>query len=216
MKRFALSAAAVIALTAAGGAIAAQQAPAAAPAARPAPAPPGPESAGLPVGSVAPDFTATAYENGQKTTFNLKTALKKGPVVLYFFPGAFTAGCNVEAKNFADAIDGYKKVGAQVVGMTGGFGTTDKAGPPAANLDDAVKDFSTEKCNGKFPVAVASADTVAAYKAILTQRPGWANRISYVISTDDKVALSFYHSGADQHVEKTLASVTDLKNGKKG
>jgi peroxiredoxin Q/BCP len=212
MKRFALSAAAVIALTAAGAAFAAQQAPAA----RPAPAPPGPDSAGLAVGSMAPDFTATAYENGQKTTFNLKTALKKGPVVLYFFPGAFTPGCNVEAKNFADAIDGYKKVGAQVVGITGGYGTSDKAGPPAANLDDAVKDFSTEKCNGKFPVAVASADTVAAYKAILTQRPGWATRISYVITPDDKVALSFFHSGADQHVEKTLAAVTDWKGAHKG
>ena len=214
MKRFALSAAAVIALAAAGAAIAAQQAPA--PAARPAAAPPGPESAGLPVGSMAPDFTAKAYENGKETTFNLKAALKKGPVVLYFFPGAFTPGCNVEAKNFADAIDGYKKVGAQVVGITGGYGTSDKAGPPATNLDDAVKDFSTEKCNGKFPVAVASADTVAAYKAVLTQRPGWATRISYVITPDDKVALSFFHSGADQHVEKTLAAVTDWKAGKKG
>src|SRR6201996_9168264 len=167
MKRFVLSAAAVIALTAAGVAVAAQQAPAA----RAPAAPPGPESAGLAVGDTAPDFTTVAYQNGQKMNFNLKAALKKGPVVLYFFPGAFTAGCNIEAKNFADAIDNYKKIGAQVVGMTGGYAPTDKAGPAATSLDEAVKDFSTEKCNGKFPVAVASADTIAAYKAVLTQRP---------------------------------------------
>jgi peroxiredoxin Q/BCP len=205
MNRLVLSAAAVVALAAAGAAIAAQ---APAPAARPAAAPAAPS---LAVGDTAPDFTAKAYENGKETTFVLKAALKKGPVVLYFFPGAFTAGCNVEAKNFADAIDGYKKVGAQVVGMTGGFGTTDKAGPPAANLDDAVKDFSTEKCNGKFPVAVASADTIAAYKAVLTQRPGWSNRTSYVITPDDKIALAYVNLSPNGHVDNTLKTVQDWK-----
>ena len=205
MKRFALSATAVIALAAAGAAVAQQ---AAAPAARPAPAPAAPS---LQVGDSAPDFTAKAYENGKETSINLKTALKKGPVVLYFFPGAFTAGCNVEAKNFADAIDGYKKVGAQVVGITGGFGTADKAGPAATSLDEAVKDFSTEKCNGKFPVAVASADTIAAYKAVLTQRPGWSNRTSYVITPDDKIVLAYVNLGPDGHVDKTLKAVQDWK-----
>lgn len=204
MKRLALSAVAAVALLGAGAAIAAQTAPAAKPAAAPAAAP-------LAVGDMAPDFTAKAYENGKETQFALKAALKKGPVVLYFFPGAFTPGCNIEAKNFADAIDGYKKVGAQVVGMTGGFGTTDKAGPAATSLDEAVKDFSTEKCNGKFPVAVASADTIAAYKAVLTQRPGWSNRTSYVITPDDKIALAFVNMGADGHVDKTLKAVQDWK-----
>jgi peroxiredoxin Q/BCP len=203
MKRFVLSAAAVIALTAAGAALAAQ-----APAAKPAAAPSAPP---LAVGDTAPDFTAKAFENGKETSINLKAALKKGPVVLYFFPGAFTPGCNIEAKNFADAIDGYKKVGAQVIGMTGGFGTSDKAGPPAASLDEAVKDFSTEKCNGKFPVAVASADTINAYKAVLTQRPGWSNRTSYVITPDDKIALAYVNLGPNGHVENTLKAVQDWK-----
>lgn len=209
MKRFALLATAGVALAAAGAALAAQQAPAA----RPAPAPSAPP---LAVGDTAPDFTATAYENGQKEQINLKAALKKGPVVLYFFPGAFTAGCNVEAKNFADAIDGYKKAGAQVIGMTGGYGTTAKAGPPAANLEDAVKDFSTEKCNGKFPVAVASADTIAAYKAVLTQRPGWSNRTSYVITPDDKIALAYVNLSPDGHVQNTLKAVQDWRAAHKG
>ena len=203
MKRLALSAAAVIALMGAGAAIGAQTA---APPAKPAPA-----SSPLGVGDLAPDFTAKAFENGKETQFTLKAALKKGPVVLYFFPGAFTPGCNIEAKNFADAIDGYKKVGAQVVGMTGGFGTTDKAGPAATSLDEAVKDFSTEKCNGKFPVAVASADTIAAYKAVLTQRPGWSNRTSYVITPDDKIVLAYVNLGPDGHVDKTLKAVQDWK-----
>jgi peroxiredoxin Q/BCP len=203
MNRLVLSAAAVVTLAVAGAAIAAQ-----APAAKPAAAPAAPS---LALGDTAPDFTAKAYENGKETSINLKTALKKGPVVLYFFPGAFTAGCNVEAKNFADAIDGYKKVGAQVIGMTGGFGTTDKAGPPATSLDQAVMEFSTEKCNGKFPVAVASADTIAAYKAVLTQRPGWSNRTSYVITPDDKIALAYVNLVPNGHVENTLKAVTDWK-----
>jgi peroxiredoxin Q/BCP len=204
MKRLALSAAAVIALMGAGTAIAAQTAAPAKPALTSATPP-------LSVGDMAPDFTAKAFENGKETQFTLKAALKKGPVVLYFFPGAFTPGCNIEAKNFADAIDGYKKVGAQVVGITGGFGTTDKAGPPATSLDEAVKDFSTEKCNGKFPVAVASADTIAAYRAVLTQRPGWSNRTSYVVTPDDKIVLAYVNLGPDGHVDKTLKAVQDWK-----
>src|SRR5262245_56742183 len=103
----------------------------------------GPALAALAVGAKAPDITGKAYVGGKPFKFSLKAALKKGPVVLYFFPGAYTGGCNIEAHAFSDAIDQYKAAGASVVGITGGFGATDHTGPAAANLDEAVQQFSS-------------------------------------------------------------------------
>jgi peroxiredoxin Q/BCP len=174
-----------------------------------------PAWAALATGAKAPDITAKSYEAGKEKPFSLATALKKGPVVLYFFPGAYTQGCNIEAKAFVSNIDKYKAQGAQIVGVTGGFGTSERAGPPAANLDEAVKDFSTSHCNGQFPVVVASADLITAYDVALTQRPGWSNRTSYVIGTDGKIAMAYSNLSPDGHIEKTLESVTALKAAKK-
>jgi peroxiredoxin len=169
--------------------------------------------AALPVGSKAPDITAKAYENGNPSNFNLAAALKKGPVVLYFFPGAFTPGCNVEAQQFAAAIDKYKAAGAQVIGVTGGFGNSARksTATPEGGLDEAVRDFSKEHCNGKFPVAAVTADTIKAYDVALTQRPGWSNRTSYVIDKSGKITFAFENLGPDGHVDKTLAALAELK-----
>jgi len=154
-----------------------------------------PALAGLPVGSKAPDITAKAYENGNPSNFKLSDALKKGPVVLYFFPGAFTPGCNVEAQQFAASIDKYKAAGAQVIGVTGGFGTSARTSTPTAGggLDEAVRDFSK------------------AYQVELTQRPGWSNRTSYVIDKSGNIVMAFENLGPDGHVDKTLAAVQGLK-----
>ena len=169
--------------------------------------------AALPTGAKAPDITAKAYENGNASNFKLSDALKKGPVVLYFFPGAFTPGCNVEAQQFAAAIDKYKAAGAQVVGVTGGFGNSARKSTATAEggLDEAVRDFSKEHCNGKFPVAAVSGDTIKAYNVELTQRPGWSNRTSYVIDKSGSIVMSFENLGPDGHVDKTLAAVQALK-----
>ena len=170
-----------------------------------------PAFAALAVGAKAPEIKAKAFENGNPSDFDLQQALKKGPVVLYFFPGAFTPGCNVEAQQFAASIDKYKAAGAQVVGVTGGFGTSARKSAAEGGLEQAVKDFSTEHCNGKFPVAAVNADTIKAYNVELTQRPGWSNRTSYVIDKSGNIVLAFENLSPEGHVDKTLAAVEGLK-----
>ena len=88
----------------------------------------------------APDFSTQASLGGQVYAFKLNEALKQGPVVLYFFPAAFTQGCTIEAHNFAEATDEYKALGATVIGVS-----TD-------NIDTLNK-FSVSECRGKFAVA---------------------------------------------------------------
>src|SRR5207248_8033985 len=76
--------------------------------------------AALSVGAKAPDFTTQAALGGKEFTFSLAEALKKGPVVLYFFPAAFTPGCTQEAHDFAEATDKFAALGATVIGVTAG------------------------------------------------------------------------------------------------
>jgi peroxiredoxin len=99
-----------------------------------------PAWASLPDGAVAPAFSTQGALAGQTMNFSLKDALKKGPVVLYFFPAAFTKGCTIEAHDFAEASDNFKALGAQVVGITAG------------NID-RVAEFSSLECRNKFTVA---------------------------------------------------------------
>ena len=127
----------------------------------------------LNVGAKAPNFKASAYLAGKPFTFKLARALKKGPVVVYFFPAAHTSGCNIEAHLFSEAIDQFAAQHATVIGVTAG------------NIDQ-LADFSkeTEHCSGKFPVAADPGAKIAKqYDAILAQKPEWSDRTSYVIST---------------------------------
>ena len=109
-----------------------------------------PSFAALEVGSKAPKFDAPAYLAGEPFTYKLGDALKKGPVVVYFFPAPHTSGCNVEAHLFSEAIDEFKAEGATVIGVTAG------------NLDE-LAEFSkeTEHCGGKFPVAADAGAKIA-------------------------------------------------------
>ncbi len=158
-----------------------------------------PLGASLPVGAQAPDFQTTGAVGGKPFKLHLKDQLKHGPLVLYFFPKAFTQGCTLEAKAFADAIPEFKKAGARVVGMS------------ADNLD-TLKRFSTEACRNKFPVATASPETIKAYDVVLKQKPELTDRTSYVI--DRKGRIVMVHSDLDwkDHVAKTLAAVRELQN----
>ena len=79
-----------------------------------------PAAAKLADGAKAPDFTAPAYLAGNAFTYKLADSLKKGPVVLYFFPSAYTSGCNVEAHLFSEAVDEFRANGATVIGVTSG------------------------------------------------------------------------------------------------
>ena len=157
-----------------------------------------PAFAALPVGAKAPIFKADAYLAGQPLKFDMAAALKKGPVVLYFFPAAHTSGCNIEAHMFADAIDKFKAQGATVIGVTAG------------NLDQlAAFSTETEHCSGKFPVAADPSLAIAkSYEATLALRPGWSDRTSYVIAPDDKIILAYSNLKPDDHITQTLDAVT--------
>jgi len=166
-----------------------------------------PASAALKEGAKAPDFTAPGYQAGKPITFSLAEARKKGPVVLYFFPAADTAGCNLEARLFAEATDGFKAQGATVIGVTSG------------NLDKlAAFSADTEKCSGKFPVAAdPNASIAGQYDSKLAMKPGWSDRTSYVISPSGQVVHAYSNLNAAEHVNETMTAVKAwrVKNPKK-
>lgn len=155
-------------------------------------------SAALPVGAAAPAFSATAYQAGKPVRFDLKQALKKGPVVLYFFPAAYTGGCNIEAQEFARSIADFKAAGATVIGVTGGN-------------KDRLADFSKEHCAGQFPVAAASAETIKAFDAAMPARAEMSSRTSYVIARNGKIAGVHSAMSPLGHITSTLAVVKSLK-----
>jgi peroxiredoxin len=151
--------------------------------------------AALAVGAAAPDFTTDAALGGVVLKFSLSETLKKGPVVLYFYPKAFTAGCTIEAHNFAEATPKFNALGATVVGISND------------NIE-TLKKFSVEACRDKFAVAADSgARIMKQYDAALWMKPDMADRISYVISPEGKVLYVFSSLSPDQHVENTLRAV---------
>lgn len=165
-----------------------------------------PAAAALSPGAPAPDFTTRGAIAGKVFRLHLAEQLKKGPVVLYFFPAAYTGGCNAEAHAFAEAIPDFRAAGATVIGMS-------------ADTVETLTRFSSEKCAGKFAVASAGPRVVKAYDVALDRQiPDPAtgklrsvtNRTSYVIGRDGKI--TFVHSEASpvDHVKLTLAAVRAL------
>ena len=158
--------------------------------------------AALKPGDAAPEFKTTAALAGSPFEFDLAEALKKGPVVLYFFPKAFTQGCTIEANAFAEASPTFAALGARVIGIS-------------HDDIDTLKRFSTEACRDQFAVGSdPRGATIKAYDAA-SLLPGVANRISYVIGQDGKVV--FTHQGSDpiRHVDETLKAVRDLAPAKR-
>ena len=154
--------------------------------------------AALAVGAPAPTFTADAAVGGQPFKFNLAETLKKGPVVLYFYPKAFTSGCTLEAHNFAEATDKFKAMGATVIGIS-------------ADDIETLKKFSVEACRSKFAVAAdAGGKVMKDYDSALRLLPGAADRISYLIAPDGKVAAVFSSLNPDGHVDAMLKAVEQL------
>ncbi|RAK50861.1 peroxiredoxin [Phenylobacterium deserti] len=169
-----------------------------------------PAWADLKPGTKAPDFTAPAYLAGKPFTYNLASALKKGPVVLYFFPSAHTAGCNLEARLFSESVDKFKARGATVIGVTAG-------------KVNELADFSreTEHCGGKFPVAADPGAKIATqFDARMQGRnggpaPELSSRTSYVIGRDGRIAHVYTAMDPTGHVDQTLAAVQKLKVAKR-
>jgi len=157
-----------------------------------------PAVAALKIGAKAPDFATTGAVGGKEFNFHLAEQLKKGPVVLYFFPKAFTSGCTAEAHAFSTSIDEFKKAGAQVIGMSGD------------NLK-TLHDFSTRECRSAFPVATATPEIQKEYDVAWAAHPGLTTRTSYVIAKDGKITMVHDDLDFSQHVAKTLAAVQALK-----
>jgi peroxiredoxin len=157
-----------------------------------------PAGAALPVGTKAPDFTTTGAVGGKEFRIHLAEQLKKGPVVLYFFPKAFTSGCTAEAHAFSESIGDFKKAGAQVIGMS---------------ADDlkTLHDFSAKECRSAFPVATATPATQKAYDVAWAAHPGLTTRTSYVIARNGKIVMVHDDLDFSQHVAKALAAVKVLK-----
>jgi thioredoxin-dependent peroxiredoxin len=158
--------------------------------------------AALTVGASAPEFSAPAALGGKPFSFSLAESLKKGPVVLYFYPKAFTSGCTAEAHDFAEATPKFNALGATVVGMS--------------NDDIAtLQKFSVEACRDKFAVAADTGGRITKqYEASMMPGVEMADRISYVISPQGKVLYVYSSSNPDEHVKRTLAAVEKWKAAK--
>ncbi len=154
--------------------------------------------AALKPGDTAPDFTVQAAKGGKEFKFSLAEALKKGPVVLYFYPKSFTSVCTVEAHDFAENIGNFDAAGASVIGISGD------------NIA-VQQEFSAKECRDKFPVgADPNFSVIKAYDAafnIPLYGAAFANRISYVISPEGKVLYSYADLSAGKHIENALAVV---------
>jgi peroxiredoxin len=160
-----------------------------------------PAAAALKVGDPAPDFRAKASLNGKEITFSLAANLRRGPVVLYFYPAAFTKGCTLEAHDFAEAVDQFKALGAVVIGVSH---------DDIATLDR----FSVSECQGKFAVVADPTQKIMKeYDSILPAKPELANRTSYVITPDGRVLYTYTDLKPDQHVANTLAALNQWKAG---
>lgn len=155
-----------------------------------------PALAALADGTTAPDFTLEGALGGKALTFSLKEQLRKGPVVLYFFPAAFTSGCTLEAHAFAEATPTFRKLGAAVVGVTAGN-------------SERVAEFSKEECRSQFTVlADPGAKVAGLYDSQKTQGSfTLSTRTSFVITPEGRVVLSYTSSDPQSHVQKTLEAV---------
>nr|WP_233171047.1 peroxiredoxin [Herbaspirillum sp. ASV7] len=151
--------------------------------------------AALKPGAAAPDFSAQASLGGQVSTFSLADALKKGPVVLYFYPAAFTTGCTIEAHLFAEAVDRYKALGATVIGVS------------SDNIETLNK-FSVSECRSKFAVAAdVDKKIIKAYDAQFLKVTGYASRTSYVITPDHTILYEYTDMNPEKHVENTMQAL---------
>ena len=175
-----------------------------------------PALAALETGATAPPFTAQASLAGKEFTFNLEKALKKGPVVVYFYPSAFTGGCNIQAHTFAEDMDKFKAAGATVIGVS-----LDKI----ATLNEFSAD--PQYCASKLAVASDAGGKIAhsydlkvmdAHPGMKNTRGeeidhGFAERTTFVVTPDGKVAATVGGLSPKENVDKTLEIVQHLGKG---
>ncbi|QSA96429.1 peroxiredoxin [Methylococcus sp. EFPC2] len=170
-------------------------------------------NAALKEGDAAPDFKAQASLAGKAFDFSLQDTLKKGPVVVYFYPSAYTGGCNIQAHTFAVNYDKFAAAGATVIGVS---------------LDSIsrLNDFSAdpEYCAGKVAVAsdadgkIAKAYDIAVKEAAPGRKDtrgvdidhGFAERTTFIVTPDGKVAATIGGIKPAENVEKSLEVVQKI------
>ena len=155
-----------------------------------------PASAALQQGAKAPNFVTAGAIGGKPFKLDLAEQLRHGPVVLYFYPKAFTKGCTLEANAFSEAMPEFKAAGARVIGMS-------------ADTIATLKKFSVEACRSAFPVARADKKVIKAYDVALPV-VGMTNRTSYVIAGDGRIVMVHSEMDWKDHVAKSLAAVKSL------
>lgn len=172
-----------------------------------------PSLAALPVGTAAPAFELQAAQAGKEFTYRLQDALKKGPTVVYFYPSAYTGGCNVQAHTFAERSDKFAAAGASIVGVS---------------LDNIarLREFSADPqyCAGKIPVASDADGKIAqAYDLAVKNVPGikdsrgadidhgFAERTTFIVTPDGKIAATIGGMSPAENVEKALEALQKLK-----
>lgn len=154
--------------------------------------------AALDIGDPVPRFTSPAALGGKIFNYSLAEGLAKGPVVVYFFPSADSNACSIEAHAFAEAIDQFSALGASVIGVS-------------ADSIEVLEKFSVKSCNSRFPVASdESRSVIRGFDAVMQTRPDFANRLSYVIAPDGKVASYYLNLNPDRHVERMLTALRAL------
>lgn len=154
-----------------------------------------PAFAALDVGAPAPDFKLLSAQAGQVIEFSLSEVVKQGPVVVYFFPAAFTAGCNREAHAFAERINEFTALGATVIGISND------------NLE-TIKMFSVQECAGKFKVAADPDSTVIRAYDAKFPLVGKAQRVSYLIGKNNRIHFSYSSLfDPDSHIDQLLRAL---------
>jgi peroxiredoxin Q/BCP len=162
-----------------------------------------PAPAALAEGAKAPDFRTSGARGGKPFTLHLAEQLRRGPVVLYFYPKAFTQGCTLEAHAFSEAAPDFEKLGARVVGVS-------------ADDAETLRRFSVEACRSAFPVATATPAMIDGYDVRLKPGAALSNRTSYLIAPDGRILA--VHSAGDWkgHVPAMLAAVRAWREKKGG
>ncbi len=155
--------------------------------------------ADLAVGDPAPDFVVQGYQAGDAVEFNLEAALTEGPVLMFFFPAAFTSGCEAQAANFAESIDEFEALGVTVIGLTAGN-------------TDRLADFSTQHCASAFPVFAVPDSMIRDYDARLRPGGDWTGRITYVVDADSRIAFHYADLSPYEHVDRSLAALRELSS----
>lgn len=155
-------------------------------------------SAALKPGDKAPDFTVTSATNGKTGTFSLAQSLKKGPVVVYFYPKAFTKGCSLEAQAFAENIDAFEAKNISIIGLS-------------ADDVQTLTEFSQKDCGGKFPVGSDPKAAIARQYDAKLPAADMSGRVSYLIGTDGRILYTHDSLNAATHVPGLLEAAQKLK-----